>query len=108
MQETYYDELQPYFGQENLKIPYMYSDSFVLSFETRNRIIDLKKFEDLFDFSSLNENHELFSNKNKKVLGLVKIETPEKIWIDEFFCLRSKADSFKCSNKNTNKLKKIS
>ena len=27
--------------------------------------------------------------------------------MDEFFCLRSKAYSFKCGNKNTNRLKRI-
>ena len=42
-------------------------DSFVLSIETQSIITDLKNFEDLFDFSNLNENHELFSNKNKNL-----------------------------------------
>ena len=42
-------------------------DSFVLSIETQHIINDLKNLEDLFDFSNLNENHELFSNKNKKL-----------------------------------------
>ena len=31
MYETYYDKLQPYFGQENLHLHYMDTDSFVLS-----------------------------------------------------------------------------
>ena len=42
-------------------------DSFVLSIETQNTFIDWKNLEDLFDFSNLEENHELFSNKNKKI-----------------------------------------
>ena len=66
--ETYYDKLQPYFGQETLKLHYMDCDSFVLSIETQNTIIDLKNLEDLFDFNILNANLELFSNKNKKVV----------------------------------------
>ena len=41
-------------------------DSFVLSIETQNIIIDLKNLEDLFDFSNLNDNDELCSNKNKR------------------------------------------
>ena len=61
-------------------------DSFVLSIETQERINDLKNLEDLFDFSILNENNELYSNKNKKVVGKFKIETPEFIWIDDFVC----------------------
>ena len=40
--ETYYDKLQPYSGQENLKLHYMDCDSFVLSIETQNIINDLK------------------------------------------------------------------
>ena len=82
----------------------MECDSFVLSFETQSIINDSKNLEDLFDFSNLNENHELFCKK-KKVVGKFKTETPENIWIDEFVFLRSKAYSFKCGNKNTNKLK---
>ena len=44
----------------------------------------------MFDFSNLDENPELFGNKNKKVNGKFKIETPKHNWIDEFVCLRSK------------------
>ena len=68
----------------------------------------MKNLEDLFDFSNLNENHEMFCNENKKVVGKFEIETPENIWIDEFVCLRPKSFSFKCGKKNTKKLKGIS
>ena len=52
----------------------------------------------------------MFSNKNKKVIGRFKIETPKDIWIDELICLRSKAYSFKCkdNNEDKNKIKGIS
>ena len=66
MYETFYDKLQPCFGQEKLKLHYMDCDSFVLSIEIQNIINELKNLEDLFDFSNLNENQELFSNKNEK------------------------------------------
>ena len=108
MYETYYDKLQPYFRQDKLKLHYMDCDSFVLSIETQNIINDLKNLENLFDFSSLNKTHELFSNKNKKVVDKFKIETPENIWIDEFVALRSKCYAFKCGNDSENKLKGIS
>ena len=108
MYETYYDKLQPYFGQENNKLHYMDCDSFVLSIETENIIDTLKNLGDLFGFSNLNKNHELFSNKNIKVVGKFKIETPENIWIDEFVSLRSKCYAFKCGNDSKNKLKGIS
>ena len=58
----------------------------------------------------MDENHELFSVKNKKDVGKFKIETPINNWIDEFVCLRSKAYSFKCKDniENKNKTKGIS
>ena len=59
----------------------------MLSLNTKDIIKDSINLEDIFDFSSIDENHELFSNKNKKVSGKFKIETPKNIWIDEFVCL---------------------
>ena len=108
MYETYYDKLQPYLGQENLYLHYMDTDSFVLIVNTKDIIKDLKNFEDIFDFSNLDKNHELYSNKNKKVIDKFKIETPKNIWIDEFACLRSKMCAFKCGDDSKNKLKGIS
>ena len=76
----------------------MDTDSSVLSINTKDIIKDLKNLEDIFDFSNLEENHELFSNKNKKVIGKIKIET----------CLRSKRYAFKCGDDSKNKLKGVS
>ena len=47
----------------------MDTDSFVLSVNTKDIIKDLKNLEDIFDFSNLDENHEIFSNRNKKLIG---------------------------------------
>ena len=66
MYETYYDKLQPYFGQENFQLYYMDTDSFKLSVNTKDIIKDLKNLEDIFDFSNLHKNHELFSKKKTK------------------------------------------
>ena len=110
MYETYYDTLKPYFGQEYLQLHYIDTDGMILSMKTKDIIEDIKNLEDIFDFSNLDENHELFSNKNKKVIGKFKIETPKNIWIDEFVCLRSKASSFKCkeNTESKNKIRGIS
>ena len=110
MYETYYDKLQPYFGQENLQLPYIDTDGMILSMNTKDIINDFENLEEIFDFSNLDENHEIFSNKNKKVIGIFKMETPKIFWMDEFVCLISKAYSFKC-NDNTeskNEIKGIS
>ena len=108
MYETYYDKLQPYFGQGNLNLHYMVTDSFVLSVNTKDIVKDLKNLEDIFDFSNIDKNQELFSSKNKKVIGKYKLETPKSIWIDEFVCLRSKMDAFKCVDYSKNKIKGVS
>ena len=49
----------------------------ILSMKTENIIKDLENLEDIFEFSKLYENHELFSNKNKKIVGKFKLETPK-------------------------------
>ena len=77
----------------------------------KGTIKDLKKLEDIFDFSNLDKNHELFSKKNKKVFGKFRIETPKNLWIHEFVCLRSKMYSFECGvflNDSKNKIKGVS
>ena len=78
MYETYYDILQPYFGQENIQLHYIDTDAFVLSLKTKDIIRDFKNLENIFEISNLDKNHEFFSNKNKKVLGKFNTETPEK------------------------------
>ena len=77
--ETYYDKLQPYLGQEKFQLHYMDTDSFVLSVNTKDIIKDLKNLEDIFDFSNLDKNHEIFSSRNKIVIGKFKNETPKTI-----------------------------
>ena len=74
MYETYYDTLQPYFGQKNLQLHYIHTDGMILSMKTKDIIEDLKNLEDIFDFSNLDENHDLFSNKNKKEWVFSKLE----------------------------------
>ena len=101
MYETYYDKLQPYFGEKNLHLHYMDTDSFILSVNTKDIIRDFKNLEDTFDFSN-------YSVKETKVIGKFKIETPRNIWFDEFVCLRSKMNSFKHGDNSKNKLKGVS
>ena len=88
--------------------PYMETDSFVLSVNTKDIIREFEKLQDSFDFSNLDKNHELFSNKTNEIIGKFKIETPKSIWRDEFVCVRIKMYAFKCVNDWKNKLKGIS
>ena len=68
MYEIYYDKLQPYFGREKLQIHYVDTDGMILSMKTQNFIKNLPNLEDIFDFSNRDENHELDSNENKKLV----------------------------------------
>ena len=60
-------------------------------------------------FSNLDENHELFSERNNRVIGIFKTQTPKNVWIVEFICLRSKTYSFKCKDnvERKNKINKL-
>ena len=108
MYETFYDKLQPYFGQENIQSHHIDTDKFVLSLNTKDIIKDLKIWKDVFNFSYLDENHEIFSNNNRRLLGKFKTETPKNNWIDEFFGLRSKMYAFECGDDSEIKLKVVS
>ena len=110
MCETFYNKLQPYFGQDKLKLHYNDNDCFVLSIDSDNIINDLKNLEDVFDFNNLDKDHEIYRTKNRKVVGKFKIETPKNVFIDEFVCMRSKMHAFKCKDEteDKNKLKGIS
>ena len=107
MFEAFFDKLQSYFGEKIIQIHYVDTDSFVLSIKSNNVIKDLKNLNEIFGFGNLNKNHELYSNKNEKVIGKFKTETPKNVFIDEFNCLRSKVYSFECGSNDKNKLKVI-
>ena len=79
MFETYYDALQLYFGQQILP-HYIDTDAFVLSIVSKDSFEDLQNLNECFDSSNLKEDHELFSNTSKKVVGKFKIETPENVF----------------------------
>ena len=76
MYKSCYDKLQAYFGEKIIQLPSMETNSFVLSVKTKIIIIDLKSIDDLFVFSNLSENHELFSDRSKKLIGKFKLEAP--------------------------------
>ena len=62
MYEKFFDKLLPYFGQENLQLHYIDTDGMILIMKTQKVIKELKSLADIFNFESLVENHEIFSN----------------------------------------------
>ena len=65
--------------KKKLQLHYIDTDGMKLSMKTKDIIKDLNNLEDIFDFSNLDGNHELYSNRNKKVIGKFKIGTPKNI-----------------------------
>ena len=92
--EWYYDKMQPYFGEDNLELHYLDTDSFIFSFKPIKSLIeDLKYFKEDFDFSYLDPSHELYSQDNKKVIGKMKLEALPELDLDEAVFLSNKSYS---------------
>ena len=94
MYEGWYDKMQPYFGEDNLQLHYLDTDSFIFSFKPIKSLIEnLKHFKEDFDFSDLDLSHELYSEENK-VIGKMKLETAPELDLDEAVFLRSKSSRY--------------
>ena len=102
MYEWYYDKMQPYFGEDNLELHHLITDSFIFSSKpNKSSIEDLKFFREDFDFSDLDPSHELYSKNNKKVMGKMKLETAPELDLDEVDFLRSKSYSLNIKQNNS-------
>ena len=74
------DKLQSYFTQQKLQCLCLDTDSFVLSMKTEKIIRDFKSLRNIFGFSKLDENHELFSYENKKIFLTILKQKSLKIF----------------------------
>ena len=88
------------------KLLFTDTDSLCYVIETNDIYKDMGQDSDYFDTSDYLEDHFLFSNKNKKVLGKMKDETAG-IAIKEFIGLRSKMYSMTYANKEKKTAKGI-
>ena len=93
MYEFWYDYMKPKYN-DNVKLCYMDTDSFVMNIKTKDFYKDISSYVDKrFDTSNYEVNRPLPTGKNKKVIGLMKGELGGKI-ITEFVILRPKAYSY--------------
>ena len=99
MYEFYYNTLKPYWN-DKMKLHYMDTDSFILSFDsTFDELTNfLQENKNEFDFSELDKNNKLYSTINKKVVGKMKIETSPILTLDNFIALRSKSYCYSYDN----------
>ena len=95
MYEFWYDYLKPKY-QDNIKLCYMDTDSFIIQIETDDFFKDISNDVDKwFDTSKYdkNDNRPLEIGKNKKIIDKFKDELNGKI-ITEFIALRAKTYAY--------------
>ena len=95
MYEFWYDYLKPKY-QDNIKLCYMDTDSFIIQIETDDFFKDISNVVDKwFDTCKYdkNDNRPLEIGKNKKIIGKFKDELNGKI-ITEFIALRAKTYAY--------------
>ena len=100
MYEWCYDKIQPFFGEDNLELHYLDTDSFIFSVkQIKNLIEDLKRSKEDFDFSDLHPSHELYPAANKKVNGKMKLEIAPELDLGEAVFFMSKSYSLNFNEK---------
>ena len=93
MYEFWYDYIKPKHG-DIVKLCYMDTDSFIMHIKTEDFYKDIANdVEKRFDTSNYEVNRPLSTEKNKKVIGLMKDELGGKI-MAEFVALRPKTYSY--------------
>ena len=76
--------MQPYFGEANLELHDLDTDSFLFSFKPIKNLTGVSNyFKKDFVFSDLDPSNELYSKDNKKVISKLKLETAPDIDLDE-------------------------
>ena len=93
MYEFWYDYMKPKYN-DNVKLCYTDTDSFVMNIKTNDFYKDIANDVDKrFDTSNYEVNRPLPTEKNKKVIGFIKDKLGGKI-ITEFVTLRPKTYSY--------------
>ena len=93
MYSFYYDVLKPKY-QDDIKLVYTDTDSFVIQVMTADLFRDFKDLSDYMDFSDYPKSHPNYDASNKKVLGKFKDELSSKI-MTHFIGLKPKSYAFK-------------
>ena len=102
MYEFWYDYMKPKYN-DNVKLCYMDTDSFVMNIKTNNFYKDIAHdVYNRFDTSNYGANRPLPIGKNKKVIGLMKDELGGEI-ITDFIVLRPKTYSYLADNDKIDK-----
>ena len=102
MHEFRYDYIKPTY-QQNEKLCYMDTDSFIINIKTDDCYKDISNdVQKRFDTSNYEINRPLTIGRNKKVIGLMKDELGGKI-MTELVALRPKIYSYLMDDSDNNK-----
>ena len=96
MYSFYYDVLKRLYN-ENVRLAYTDTDSFVVHIKTEDVYDDLNNLASYMDFSGYDKSHTCYDNTNKKVLGKFKDECDGKI-LTQLIGLKPKSYAFKTYN----------
>ena len=106
MYEFHYGYMKPKYG-DRIKLLFTDTDSLMYLIETEDFYEDiLQDVREWFDTSNYSNDHFIYSDANKMVIGMFKDEVGGKI-ISEFVGLRAKNYSYECEKKENKKCKGI-
>jgi hypothetical protein len=99
MYYSYYNEIIPLLGRENVDLLTTDTDSFLLWVLGNSVDSIFSKLKPIMDFSNYDEHHHLHSNAVKGKLGLFKDEMRGRALITASVCVRSKCYCLKLRHK---------
>ncbi|KAF4529188.1 hypothetical protein B566_EDAN017653 [Ephemera danica] len=105
MYDFHYETMLPIYGNK-LSLLYMDTDSFIYEIRTDDFYRDMQEFSHRMDTSDYPTNHPLYSETNKKVLGMFKDEANAAI-VTKFVGLRAKMYCIEYGGKTTKKAKGV-
>ena len=106
MYEFHYNVIKKMYG-EKAQLLMTDTDSFCYHIQTEDVYKDMVSMDVEFDTSNYSKNYSLYSEKYKKVIGLMQDET-DGIPITEFVGLREKLYSYKVGDVEEKKCKGVS
>ena len=106
MYSFHYNHIKKKYG-DKVSLLMMDTDSYIYNIETEDIYKDMYFDRQLYDFSNYDENHPLFSNYNKKKVGVMKDELAGDV-IEEFVALKPKMYSVITNNCNIRRAKGVS
>ena len=74
--KTYYEQIQPKFGEKNVSVVMSDTDSLILHCLNQSTFEVMRALEPIMDFSNLPETHPLYSVGKKQIPGYMKNEVP--------------------------------